>query len=118
MWRGKKRQTTRVRHEFGKMNSLEQRFYNEYLLPRLEIGEIEEVHFEPLKFCLAEKMTYTVDFFVVCPDYFWCIEVKGFLEDDALVKWKAAAEKFCCFKWSMVFWDNKKKEWKWRNYSG
>jgi len=115
-WLGKKRRTTRVKHEWGKMNPLEQRFYTEYLLPRLEIGEIEEVTFEGVTFRIAEKCTYTPDFMVVYQDCIRVIEVKGFLEEDALVKWKGAAERFPYFQFSMVFWDSKKKEWKWREY--
>ena len=89
---------TRHRHVVGKMNQTEAR-YAAYLNTRKIAGEVQEWYFEPLKLRLADKTFYTPDFMVLTRE--WIIElheVKGFMEDDAAVKLKVAAETFPCFR--------------------
>ena len=88
----------RAKHEVGKMNGLESRYRREVLGPRELSGEIIAVEFEGMKLRLADKTFYSPDFLVVTPDCIEVHEVKGHWEDDARVKWKAAAEKFWAFK--------------------
>lgn len=58
-------------------------------------GDIEWYAFEAITLKLAEGLRYTPDFLVMRADGTLEIhEVKGFWEDDALVKIKVAAEKF------------------------
>lgn len=81
----------RPRHTPGTMNKLEQAYAQ-----RLELlkraGEIQEYHFECIKFKLAPNTFYTPDFMVVAKDgTLEFHETKGFFEDDARVKIKVFA---------------------------
>jgi len=91
------------------MNKDEAR-YNEELKIKKQAGEILYYYFEKVKFRLAEKMFYTPDFLVVHPGHLEIIEVKGYLEGDALVKWKMAAELYPWLVWKIIRWE--KKQWK------
>ncbi|MBU0959461.1 MAG: DUF1064 domain-containing protein [Nanoarchaeota archaeon] len=99
----------RARHKSGEMNKDEAR-YNEELKIKKQAGEILYYYFEKVKFRLAEKMFYTPDFLVVHPGHLEIIEVKGYLEGDALVKWKMAAELYPWLVWKIIRWE--KKQWK------
>ena len=81
-------------HKPGQMNKTESA-YAEYL-ERLKLGgHICDWKYEAVKLRLADKTFYTPDFLVVMPDGLIELrEVKGFLEDDARVKIKVAAEQF------------------------
>lgn len=75
-------------------------------------GEIESWMYEPCTWRLTtnNKLTkYTPDFRVVCADHVEYHEVKGFLEDDANVKFKVAASMYPEYRWLMVTY--KKKQW-------
>lgn len=81
---------------------------------RLELekkaGEVECYWFESLKFRLAENTWYTPDFVVLYTDGRREIhEIKGFLRDDAAVKFKVARELYPDYDWQM--WRRKKTVW-------
>lgn len=91
------------------LNKTEQRMAND-LAALKAAGKIIDWRAHPVKLELAGfKCAYTPDFFVVHPDYFEVIEVKGFLRDDALVKFKVAAERYWWWTWRMVAWE--KRNW-------
>jgi hypothetical protein len=90
------------------MNRDELRFAEE-LKQQRHAGLIQSFYFEKVKFRLAEKTFYTPDFLVVGPDHLTIVEVKGFAFDDALVKFKVAAELYPWCKWRMIRW--KSKQW-------
>lgn len=67
------------------------------------VGEILWWKFEPMKLRLAGKTYYTPDFGVVLPDQRQqFIEVKGFWRDDAVVKFKVAAEAFPLYRFTAI----------------
>ena len=93
----------------AKMNKLEQRWANE--LEIMKLGRlIIDYRFEPFNLRLADNTFYRIDFLVIYNDRFEIHEVKGFLRDDANVKFKVAAEQFPWFHFKMIFWKN--KQWK------
>jgi len=66
-------------------------------------GAIQDWKYEEVKFRLADKTWYTPDFFITCDDHFEIHEIKGpKIWDDALVKFKACAEKYPYFTWKML----------------
>jgi hypothetical protein len=76
----------RVGHTQERMNKLE-RAYADHLNLRIACGEVACWDFEAVKFKLANRCWYTVDFLVQLPDGTLELhECKGFLEDDAAVK--------------------------------
>lgn len=82
------------RMKAGKMNKTESA-YARYLEALKHVGEVLWYEFEPMNLRLADKCFYTVDFMVMVKSgQIECHEVKGYWTDDALVKIKAAAEKF------------------------
>ena len=82
----------RKRHEPGTMNGSE-REYAGMLKARELAGEIAQVWFEAWTFKLAPDTRYTPDFVVMLSDgTLEAHEVKGFMEDDAWVKLKVAAQ--------------------------
>ena len=82
----------RKRHTPGTMNGQE-REYAGMLEERKSRGEIAAVWFETFTFKLAPDTRYTPDFVVMLADgTMEAHEVKGFMEDDAWVKLKVAAE--------------------------
>jgi hypothetical protein len=90
----------------GSMNGHEMR-YAALLEFKKSTGDIQDYKFESVKFKLADKTTYTPDFFVITNDSVECHEVKGFLRDDAAVKFKVAAAAFPWFRWVMIRYRNK-----------
>lgn len=99
----------RTRHKAGEPNKDEQRFFEELKLQQ-QAGLILGFYFEKVKLRLAEKTFYTPDFLIVRPDHLEVVEVKGFLEDDAAVKFKVAADLYPWIKWRMIRWKNKQWE--------
>jgi len=80
------------RMKTGQMNKLEG-MYSAHLNERLMAGEILWFKFEGLKLRLADLTFLTVDFFVMDKSgQLSAHEVKGFMQDDAHVKLKVAAE--------------------------
>lgn len=92
------------------MNKTEEK-YAGLLELRRQSGEIIRYEFEKIKFLLADKTTYTPDFYVVFPGHIEFHEVKGFLRDDANAKFKIAAAMFPEFRWVMTRWKNKSVGW-------
>lgn len=86
----------------GEMNGLE-RAWSQDLDLRVLSGEIASYIYEGVKFRLADRTWYTPDFFVILADGTIEIhEAKGFMEEDANVKIKVAAEMFPWFDWILI----------------
>lgn len=87
------------------MNRWEQEYAIE-LEARKRAGEILWYGFESIKLRLATGTWYTPDFCLLVGDSIsspiQCVEIKGFLRDDANVKFKVAAEQFPCFQFLML----------------
>lgn len=90
-----------VRRVPGTMNGTESK-YAHLLEDMKRAGEIIGYEFEPLKFRLAPNTSYCPDFMVVHEDHIEFVEIKGFMRDDAICKFKVAAEKYNIFTWKMV----------------
>jgi len=92
----------RVKKPLSRMNKTEAA-YAEILKLSQMAGEVRWWAYEPIKFRLAKRTWYTPDFLVVGSDgRIEAIEVKGFLRDDAAVKFKFAREKFPWINFCMV----------------
>ncbi len=84
-----------VRRQSGQMNLTEARYEAEMLRPRLMAGDYCAIWFERFTFRVADDCRYTPDFVVqLANGELEVHEVKGFWEDDALVKIKVAADLF------------------------
>ncbi len=84
----------RARRTPGTMNKTEAR-YAAHLDLCCNAGAVAWHRYEAVTFKLAPDTRYTPDFLVMLPDgSLEAHEVKGFWEDDALVKIKCAAEMF------------------------
>lgn len=82
----------RARHTPGAMNRLEAD-YAAHLTARLHAGEVEWFRFEGVTFKLGQDCRYTPDFAVMLRSGDVELhEVKGYMQDDALVKIKTCAE--------------------------
>lgn len=91
----------RERKPPGEMNKTEAR-YAALLERQKEMGEVVSWRYEAIKFRLAPKTFYTPDFYVVFRDRIEFHEIKGFLEEDAAVKFKVVAEQYPEYKWLML----------------
>lgn len=99
-------------HLTENMNKLESKYSER--LQMLKAGKlIIDFSYEAVKLRLADKTFYTPDFFVVFEDRFEFHEVKGFLREDANVKFKVAKKLYPWFTFYMVFWE-KKRGWVFR----
>jgi hypothetical protein len=98
----------RPRRTPGTMNKLENQYGDELaLLGRA--GKIVSWSFEAVTLKLAPDTRYTPDFMVVNADSeIEFHEVKGFMEDDAWVKLKVAAERFPEFHFVLIRRKSKK----------
>ena len=77
--------------------------YRNMLELKYRAGEILAYAYESITFRLAPKTTYTPDFLVVLPDGKVQIhEVKGFAREDAIIKFKVAAQQNPWFEFIMV----------------
>ena len=86
----------------GRMNDTEQA-YARNLDMRLHVGELLWWAFEPVRFLLAARCTYTPDFILLTADGEIVIhETKGFMEDDAAVKLRLFREQFWFLRLFMV----------------
>ena len=66
-------------------------------------GVVSEWWFESIKLRLAKRTWYTPDFFVLFSDgRMSFVEIKGFLRDDAAVKFKTIREKFSWAEFVMI----------------
>lgn len=91
------------------MNGTEARYEREVLKPRMHAGEIISYSFEKTKFKIGQDCWYTPDFVVVTPGHFEIHEVKGgLIRDDAMAKFKAAAEQHPFYRFVMTQYKGKK----------
>ena len=82
------------RMKSGAMNKTEAAYAN-YLEKQKQFGDVAWFAFEPMNLKLADKCFYRVDFLVMLKSgQLECHEIKGFLTDDSLVKFKVAGQKF------------------------
>jgi len=78
----------------GAMNKTEAAYAN-YLEKQKQFGEVAWFAFEPMNLKLADKCFYKVDFLVMLKSgQLECHEIKGYMTDDSLVKFKVAGQKF------------------------
>ena len=106
MFKAKGNTTRRVA---GKMNKTEEA-YSRTLQERKLRGEIHHWQFEAMALRLADRTTYTPDFFIIMADGSIVFhEVKGFWQGTGRVKIKVAAELHPWFEFTAV--QLKKKEW-------
>lgn len=85
------------------MNKWEEAFAREDLEPRRIVGEIKWYGFEEIKLRLADGTFYTPDFAVINENFrLEFIEVKGFVRDDAMAKFKIAARLFPFARFRMI----------------
>ena len=105
------------------MNGTE-RDYARHLYCLGRARQISSFSFQGLKLILAERCTYTPDFFVEMPDGTKeCHEIKGrkgtrfYAKDDAIVKIKVAAVLFPQYKFS-IRWPDGKGGWNKKEFSG
>ena len=104
----------RARKKPGEMNKLEAR-YSRLLDLERAAGRIVDWHYEAVKFRLARLCFLTPDFLVIYPDGRREMhDVKGFMEDDALVKIKVAAQLYQDFRFVAV--TRRKSEWKYQRF--
>jgi len=83
------------------MNRTEERYAQ--LLESMKInGEIWDWKFEAIKFILAPNTSYTPDFQVIYEDRCEFHEIKGFVREDAIAKFKVCAAKFPEFGFKMI----------------
>lgn len=84
------------------MNKTERLYSEELELMRLA-GSIRQWKFGSLKLRLADRTWYHPDFVVVMPSGWICLdEIKGFEREDAVVKFKVAAEMYPYFRFRMI----------------
>ena len=109
--KNKKKPKPKPSHTPGKLNKTEQEFAD-----RLNnLSEIQYWQFESLTFKLGHRCTYTPDFVAVTQDEIRIYEVKGgFIREDAIVKFKAAADKFPQFRWILA--QKKRGQWTEKEY--
>lgn len=80
-----------------------ERAYRDLLEMRLRAGEIISYMTHAWTFKIGEDCRYTPEFAVIESDWtITIIEVKGFLRDDSLVKFRAAQKQFPWMRWLMV----------------
>lgn len=93
----------------GVPNRTEQRFLD-WCEERKATGEFAIVRFEKITLVLASGVRYTPDVWVVLrTGEVVCYEVKGFMQEDARVKLRVAAQSFPEFSFVLVYW--KAKAW-------
>lgn len=94
----------------GELNKTEQRFVDEWIMPRVQTSDIVWWGFESVTLKLAPDCRLTVDFFVMRADgALQAYDVKGSLaivSDDAAIKMRVAGDKF---PWPFFYAVPKKK---------
>jgi len=96
---------TQPRHKEPKMNKTEARYLQHIIMPDIHSGLISKWRFEEIKFRLGKACYYTPDFLIVYRNSIEIHEIKGgHIREDALVKFKAASERFPFFIWKMIQW--------------
>ena len=80
-----------------------ERAYAALLDRRKQEGEIRDYRTHAITFILGKDLRYTPDMMVIENDSTMTfIEIKGFLRDDALVKFRAAQRQFPWFRFIMI----------------
>lgn len=91
-----------VKAAVDRLNKTE-RFYMQGLELKLRAGQIRRYWVQAITFRIADDCRYTPDFVVEQLDgVMVLVETKGFLRDDALVKFKTTLEQFPFFQGLMV----------------
>lgn len=86
----------------GEMNRLES-VYAAHLTERIATGEVAHWMFDAVSLRLADRTFYKPDFLVLLANGELEVhETKGFMEDDAAVKLKVAADRFWWFRFVLV----------------
>jgi hypothetical protein len=102
-------------HKLGRMNKTEAEWASKLDI-QIAGGEVLSYLFESIKIRLANKTWYTLDFLVFNAN--GTIEVHetkgGFIRDDAMVKFKVAAEQYPCFTFFLCV--KNKQGWKVTRY--
>lgn len=112
--KGRSMSDTRLGYVAERMNGLEKK-YAHYLEELKRKGEILFWRFESHKLRLADKTWYTPDFYIMRHDYSLEIhETKGWMQEDANVKLKTAAELYSEYKFVLVKW--RKGQWEFKEY--
>jgi len=89
------------------MNNLERRYYDHLRTLQLA-GKIHSFAYERHNLKLADRTYYKPDFEVMLPDgTIEFHETKGFMQEDANVKIKVAADQFPQYVFRLVQWKNK-----------
>lgn len=102
----------------NRMNTLERRYAQRLSLLK-RAGKIQTYRFEAVRFRLADRCWYTPDFLVVLPNNaIECHETKGFMRDDAAIKWKAVADLYPFWRFFLVRWKGPKYGWDIQRYNG
>ena len=100
--RGKAAKPVKAKARPVRMNKLEAA-YAEYLDLLLTASEILAWDYEPEKFRIGHKCFYTPDFRIILDDRtIRFVDVKGFREDDAVVKIEAAAARHPFYEWALA----------------
>ncbi len=95
--------------EAGRMNKTEIA-YAEHLRLLQIAGDVVGFAYEPVKFRLGPSCYYTPDFVCITRDLeVVCIEIKGRRREDAMVKFRVAAETYPILRWRMV--ERKNRAW-------
>jgi hypothetical protein len=87
----------------GQMNKMEAAYQTAFLDPAVKAGEVLWYAYEPMKLKLAPNTFLTPDFGVMLADgEMQFRETKGFMEDDAAVKLKVAADIYWMYTFILV----------------
>lgn len=96
------KRTGRILHAEPSMNRTESR-YAQHLENERKAGHIQCWQFEAIRLRLAAYTFYNPDFLVEDTEgHLWILEVKGYLRDDASLKYKAIQSKFPFFRFVMI----------------
>lgn len=96
------------RHIRGEKNGLEAKYEAEVLIPQRDRGEVVAWHFEAVTLDVivpneAKPARLTPDYLVLMADgTIEMRDVKGFCEEDAKLKVKAASERYPWMRWYLV----------------
>lgn len=108
-WKEKRKGVRFEEPKKAKMNKTETR-YAQLLDALKHSGEVLDWWFESMKFRIADRTWYTPDFVVLRSNgVLEVVEIKGFLRDDASVKFKTCREMYYAFDWRMLSY--KQGEW-------
>lgn len=103
----------RKRHEDGRMNGLERRYFEEILTAAIADGTVRYWAFEAIKLRLADRTWWKPDFWLLLANGKTVVdEVKGHWEDDARVKVKVISEMYPWLHIRAWTYDRKTKVWK------